>query len=278
MMANSRIAIYASVHDVDRRSCSAHFQQAVEPRTFIVLAGQPLFAHGLTRITEQSSRNCPRPPKVAPTTPTHLARTLGHLPRARRHFPALCRTSGVSHDLARICRGAELWGWGTSPSQAVNCRAERKCAGSPILATRAVAVIGPTPGTIARRWLVSFARCQASRSRSSRSILSSSARSCSANRPSTSREGRQTLLRRFGQHGTEFCHVGAALRDHDTELRQEPAQGVHQHRSLADEESACPMKHQRHLAEHRIDLALRVPRVDKQSVPTYCSGTRVAFV
>src|ERR1700756_3133010 len=43
---------------------------------------------------------------------------------------------------------------GTSPSQAANSRPLRKPLGSTTVAAMAVAMIGPMPGTLARRWLI----------------------------------------------------------------------------------------------------------------------------
>lgn len=47
-----------------------------------------------------------------------------------------------------------------------------------MVAAIAVAVIGPTPGMVARRWLVSFARCHSRMRFSNAAISASSAVSC----------------------------------------------------------------------------------------------------
>src|SRR5262249_29426044 len=51
---------------------------------------------------------------------------------------------------------------GTRPSQAANSRPLRKPLGSTTVAAMAVAMIGPMPGTLARRWLTGLLLCQAS--------------------------------------------------------------------------------------------------------------------
>src|SRR5215475_15020927 len=50
---------------------------------------------------------------------------------------------------------------GTRPSQAANSRPLRKALGSTTVAAIAVAMIGPMPGTLARRWLTGLLLCQA---------------------------------------------------------------------------------------------------------------------
>src|SRR5262245_45948524 len=50
---------------------------------------------------------------------------------------------------------------GTRPSQAANSRPLRKPLGSTTVAAMAVAMIGPMPGTLARRWLTGLLLCQA---------------------------------------------------------------------------------------------------------------------
>ncbi len=50
---------------------------------------------------------------------------------------------------------------GTRPSQAASCRPEENRDGSLTVATKALAVIGPTPGIVPSRRLISFERCQA---------------------------------------------------------------------------------------------------------------------
>jgi hypothetical protein len=51
--------------------------------------------------------------------------------------------------------------FGTSPIQAEKSRPDRKALGSAMLATKAVASAGPTPGIASSRRLISFDRCQA---------------------------------------------------------------------------------------------------------------------
>src|SRR5271154_2808446 len=65
--------------------------------------------------------------------------------------------------------------FGTSPIQAEKSRPDRNAFGSAMLATRAVASAGPTPGISSSRLLVSFDRCQAMIRRSNASIWAFSA-------------------------------------------------------------------------------------------------------
>jgi len=67
--------------------------------------------------------------------------------------------------------------FGTSPIQADKLRPERKAFGSVMLATRAVASTGPTPGIASSRLLVSCDRCQVTIIRSNSRICSLSRRS-----------------------------------------------------------------------------------------------------
>jgi hypothetical protein len=67
-----------------------------------------------------------------------------------------------------------------SPSQAANCRPVSKRPGSPMVATMALAMRGPTPGMVAIRQLSALPRCQARISRSRASILASVSRHCAA--------------------------------------------------------------------------------------------------
>ena len=68
---------------------------------------------------------------------------------------------------------------GTRPSQAAKCRPDRNWEESPTLATMAVAVIGPMPGMVARRWLCSLLLCHAMISSSSSRIRRYNCLSCS---------------------------------------------------------------------------------------------------
>src|SRR6516162_3602500 len=61
--------------------------------------------------------------------------------------------------------------FGTSPIQAEKSRPDRNAFGSAMLATRAVASAGPTPGISSSRRLVSLERCQAMIRRSNSKIL-----------------------------------------------------------------------------------------------------------
>ena len=52
-----------------------------------------------------------------------------------------------------------LFCFGVRPQAADRCRAEVKLEASPIVATTAEAVIGPTPGILASLWLASLPLC-----------------------------------------------------------------------------------------------------------------------
>jgi hypothetical protein len=67
--------------------------------------------------------------------------------------------------------------FGTSPIQAEKLRPERKALGSAMMAVRAVASTGPTPGIASSCWLASLDRCQAMIKRSNSRICSLSLRS-----------------------------------------------------------------------------------------------------
>ena len=62
-----------------------------------------------------------------------------------------------------FCRGAR-------PRKAENSRADANIAGTVTLAACAVAVTGPTPGILARRWLTVLSRCHFNSSWSSRAF------------------------------------------------------------------------------------------------------------
>src|SRR5215471_4502349 len=76
--------------------------------------------------------------------------------------------------------------FGTSPIHAEKSRPDRNALGSAMLATRAVANAGPTPGIASSRLLVSFDRCQAMMRRSKANIWAFNA---------TSWQRRRALLR-----------------------------------------------------------------------------------
>src|SRR5262252_8352945 len=78
---------------------------------------------------------------------------------------------------------------GTRPSQAANSRPLRKPLGSTTVAAMAVAMIGPIPGTLVRRWLMGLLLCQAM---SCFSMVATAAFSCSLWPASTCRTWRAT--------------------------------------------------------------------------------------
>src|SRR3712207_5257639 len=86
----------------------------------------------------------------------------------------------------RVLPPVECWR-GTNPSQAAKCRAVSKSPiPSPTVAAISEAVIGPTPGIVARRLAVSSRRACATISASSASIRSAVARHCSSMPSNTS--------------------------------------------------------------------------------------------
>src|SRR5215813_1714149 len=78
--------------------------------------------------------------------------------------------------LGRRCLPPVEFCRGTRPSQAANSRPLRKPLGSTTVAAMAVAMIGPMPGMLARRWLTGLLLCQAM---SCFSIAATAASSCS---------------------------------------------------------------------------------------------------
>src|SRR5215472_5016232 len=74
---------------------------------------------------------------------------------------------------------------GTRPSQAANSRPLRKPLGSTTVAARAVAMIGPMPGTLASRWLTGLLLCQAMSCFSIAATATSKCSICAANTCST---------------------------------------------------------------------------------------------
>src|SRR5262245_37552738 len=93
--------------------------------------------------------------------------------------------------------------FGTKPIQAEKSRPDRNAFGSAILATRAVASAGPTPGISSSRLLVSCERCQSMIWRSNE--LARTSRSCSrplrptgATMPNSARWARIALITEVG--------------------------------------------------------------------------------
>ncbi len=64
-------------------------------------------------------------------------------------------------DMPIRCLPPDECSFGTSPSQAANCRPERNTFASLMVAASAVAVMKPMPGIVSSRWQVGSARCQA---------------------------------------------------------------------------------------------------------------------
>src|SRR5215475_3213878 len=143
---------------------------------------------------------------------------------------------------------------GTRPSQAANSRPLRKPLGSTTVAARAVAMIGPMPGTLARRWLTGLLLCQAM---SCFSIAATAASSCSICAASTCRhlvrQIRQPRVALIADNGDQLADVAQALRRDHAELGQMPAQSVHQTRTLAHQPLPATVQQHGSLLVGRLD-------------------------
>src|SRR6516165_3252863 len=119
---------------------------------------------------------------------------------------------------------------GTRPSQAANSRPLRKPLGSTTVAAMAVAMIGPMPGTLARRWLTGLLLCQAMSCFSIAATAASSA-----------------------DNGDQLADVAQALRRDHAELGQMPAQSVHQTCALAHQPLPATVQQHGSLLVSRLD-------------------------
>src|SRR6516162_3292977 len=143
---------------------------------------------------------------------------------------------------------------GTRPSQAANSRPLRKPPGSTTVAAMAVAMIGPMPGTLARRWLTGLLLCQAM---SCFSIAATAASSCSICAASTcsdlARQIRQPRVVLIADNGNQLADVAQALRRDHAELGQMPAQSVHQTCALAHQPLPATVQQHGSLLVSRLD-------------------------
>src|SRR5215472_353295 len=143
---------------------------------------------------------------------------------------------------------------GTRPSQAANSRPLRKPLGSTTVAAMAVAMIGPMPGTLARRWLTGLLLCQAM---SCFSIAATAASSCSIWAASTCSTWRAKSGSRasplIADNGDQLADVAQALRCDHAELGQMPAQSVHQTRTLAYQPLPATVQQHGSLLVSRLD-------------------------
>src|SRR5262245_4138798 len=157
--------------------------------------------------------------------------------------------------------------FGTSPTQAEKSRPDRKVLGSAMLAIRAVASAGPTPGISSSRLLVSLDRCQALIIRSNSRICALSTRSWA---PSAARHARATSGTRLslGSATTPSSSSTAIATDRrdDSELCKMGTDRIDHRGLLADEEMAGAM-------EHQTALLLGCLGRDK---PHVCPGDRFA--
>src|SRR5215467_15840363 len=135
--------------------------------------------------------------------------------------------------------------FGTSPIQAEKSRPDRNALGSPMLATRAVANAGPTPGMASSRLLVSFDRCHAMMWRSKARIWAFRGQQLS---PKSSHTGPGYL----GEPGVvdidddfeQLLDTPAPDRCDDSELGKVRPDGIDDGRLLANEQMSRAMEAQ----------------------------------
>ena len=70
------------------------------------------------------------------------------------------RIAALADPQQTLFAARESWR-GTKPNHAANCRPFLNVFASPMLATSALAVMGPMPGIASRRWLCALLRCHA---------------------------------------------------------------------------------------------------------------------
>src|SRR5262249_2708351 len=143
---------------------------------------------------------------------------------------------------------------GTRPSQAANSRPLRKPLGSTTVAASAVAMIGPMPGTLARRWLTGLLfvpghELLLDRRNRRLQLLNLSRQRLSPLAP----QSRQARVALSGDNGDQLADVAQALgRDH-AELGQMPAQSVPQTRPLAHQPLPATVQQHGSLLVSRLD-------------------------
>src|SRR6516164_1997405 len=146
-----------------------------------------------------------------------------------------------------VCRG-------TRPNQAANSRPLRKPLGSTTVAAMAVAMIGPMPGTLARRWLTGLLLCQAM---SCFSIAATAASSCSICAASTCSTWRAKSGSRASPSSRTVAISLPTLRKPCGAITpnsgQMPAQSVHQTRTLAHQPLPATVQQHRCLLVSRLD-------------------------
>src|SRR5881394_749765 len=141
---------------------------------------------------------------------------------------------------------------GTRPSQAANSRPLRKPLGSTTVATMAVAMIGPMPRTLARRWLTGLLLCQAMSCFSIAATAASSCSICAASTCSTWRAKSGTRAS-VADNGDQLADIAQALRRDHAELGQMPTQSVHQTRTLAHQPLPATVQQHSSLLVSRLD-------------------------
>ena len=146
----------------------------------------------------------------------------------------------------------EFWR-GTSPRKAANSRPERNSFGSGTEAASAVALISPTPGMVASRWLA-YSGDAGPEARSMGVDLNGDAPQliAPASTGSCGRAGRSRLAR-AAMILHELGRPVDALRSDDPELGAVAADGVDQHGPLAHQKLARPMQHQHALPLGTLD-------------------------
>ena len=149
-----------------------------------------------------------------------------------------------------------LWR-GTRPSQAANSRPDRKAAGSPIIATRAVAPSNPTPGIAATRWLAGLFRRHAS----SRCSITPTSSTSAATRPHCSRWVSTTIAGSCSEsRGHVSLHPGPAARHHLAVLGQQNPQAVDLCRMESISDAFTPEESHILFAPHHGRKSGRVPK------------------
>src|SRR4029079_16928985 len=140
---------------------------------------------------------------------------------------------------------------GTRPSQAANSRPLRKPPGSATLAAIALAMIGPMPGIVARRWLTGLLLCQAMSCFSTAATAPSSCSICAASTSSTWRA-------KSGSRASPTSRTTAislpTLRKPCGAITPNsvPAQSFHKPRALAHQSLPATVQQQRSLLLSRL--------------------------
>ena len=93
-----------------------------------------------------------------PTTQSLFAQSLNNHPISRSPNHPM---DSLEYTRSTLAPSRHNTSYGTVPIQAAISRPDLNTEGSAMEAANALAVTGPTPGMVARRWLTGFDRCQA---------------------------------------------------------------------------------------------------------------------